>query len=55
MTSARIATAKWATPKPKPLKADDVGADVVKVEVIRSGRPLTLDITLADREEVLSR
>jgi len=29
--------------------------DSVRVEIIRAGRPLTLDITLADREEVLSR
>ena len=29
--------------------------DVVKVEILRSGRSHTLDITLVDREEVLSR
>ena len=29
--------------------------DTVRVEVIRNGRPVTLDIQLADREEVLAR
>ena len=29
--------------------------ETVKVEVIRSGRPIVLDVILADREEVLSR
>jgi S1-C subfamily serine protease len=28
--------------------------DTVRVEIMRSGRPLTLDIVLADREEVLN-
>jgi len=34
---------------------DNKPGDIVKVEVVRSGKPVTLDITLADREEVLSR
>jgi len=34
---------------------DNRPGDTVTVEVIRSGRPVTLEITLADREEVLSR
>jgi len=29
--------------------------DIVKVEVLRTGKPFTLDLTLADREEVLVR
>ena len=34
---------------------DNKPGETVKVEVIRSGRPVTLNVTLADREEVLSR
>ena len=34
---------------------DNKPGETVKVEVIRSGRTITLDITLADREEVLTR
>jgi S1-C subfamily serine protease len=34
---------------------DNKPGETVKVEVIRSGKPVTLNITLADREEVLSR
>ena len=34
---------------------DNKPGETVKVEVIRSGRSITLDITLADREEVLTR
>ena len=29
--------------------------DVVRVEILRAGRPVTLNVTLADREEVLAR
>jgi len=29
--------------------------DIVKVDIIRAGNPVTLDITLADRDEVLNR
>ena len=34
---------------------DNKPGDTVKVEVIRTGKPVTLNVTLADREEVLSR
>ena len=34
---------------------DNRPGDTVRVEIIRNGRPHTLDITLADREEVLTR
>ena len=34
---------------------DNKPADTVKVDVIRTGKPITLNITLVDREEVLSR
>jgi S1-C subfamily serine protease len=34
---------------------DNRPGDTVRVEIIRNGRPLTLDIPLADREEVLTR
>ena len=34
---------------------DNKPGEIVKVEVNRSGRPIVMDITLADREEVLSR
>jgi S1-C subfamily serine protease len=34
---------------------DNKPGEIVKVEVLRAGRPITLDITLADREEVLVR
>ena len=34
---------------------DNKPGETVKVEVIRSGRPITMNVTLADREEVLSR
>jgi S1-C subfamily serine protease len=36
------------------LEANKPG-EIVKVEILRSERPLTLEITLADREEVLTR
>jgi S1-C subfamily serine protease len=34
---------------------DNRPGDTVRVEILRNGRPHTLDITLADREEVLTR
>jgi S1-C subfamily serine protease len=34
---------------------DNKPGETVKVEIIRGGRPITLDVTLADREEVLAR
>jgi S1-C subfamily serine protease len=34
---------------------DNKPADIVRVEIIRAGRQVTLNVTLADREEVLSR
>jgi len=34
---------------------DNKPGETVKVEVVRSGKPVTLNIALADREEVLSR
>jgi S1-C subfamily serine protease len=34
---------------------DSKPGETVKVEIIRTGRPVTLNVTLADKEEVLSR
>ena len=34
---------------------DNRPGDIVKVEVVRSGKPITMNITLADREDVISR
>jgi S1-C subfamily serine protease len=34
---------------------DNKPGDKIGVEVIRAGKPFTLEINLADREEVLSR
>jgi S1-C subfamily serine protease len=34
---------------------DNKPGEIVKVEINRAGRPVTLDVTLADREEVLAR
>ena len=34
---------------------DNKPGDTVKVDIVRAGKPVTLNVTLADREEVLSR
>ncbi|MDR1286464.1 MAG: trypsin-like peptidase domain-containing protein [Treponema sp.] len=34
---------------------DNKPGETVKVEIIRGGKPLTLDVTLADREEILNQ
>jgi S1-C subfamily serine protease len=34
---------------------DNKPGDIVRVEVIRAGNPIVLNVTLADREEVLTR